>query len=90
MRPYRFLVVVSILRYGIIDVVNVRVNANNLSPMKMAESYWCLFSASWRQSLKNFSIVGVVAFAEQWLGHESDSIGREKCGSFNIETRAFC
>lgn len=59
------------------NVERVRVNANNLSPMKMAESYWCLFRASWRQSLKNFSIAGEVASAIQSQVHESDSIERE-------------
>ncbi len=61
------------------DVESVRVNANNLSPMKMAESYWCLFRASWRQSLKNFSIAGEVASADQSQVHELDSIGVENC-----------
>jgi hypothetical protein len=46
--------------------------------MKIAESYWCLFSASWRQSLKNFSIMGLEAFVEQPQGYESDSIEGEK------------
>ena len=59
------------------NVERVRVNANNLSPMKMAESYWCLFRASWRQSLKNVSIAGEVASAEQPQVHELDSIEGE-------------
>lgn len=40
----------------------VRVKASSLSPMKMAESYWCLLRASWRQARKNFSITDVRAF----------------------------
>lgn len=54
---------VSIHNHFSIDGKSLRVNASSLSPMKMAESYWCLFRASWRQSLKNFSIVAFGAFA---------------------------
>lgn len=58
------------------NVERVRVKANSLSPMKMAESYWCLFRASWRQSLKNFSIAGEMASAIQLQVHEPDGIER--------------
>lgn len=36
----------------------VPVKASNLSPMKIAASYWCLFKASCRQLLRNSSIFG--------------------------------
>jgi hypothetical protein len=36
---------------------DIRVKAKSLSPMKMADSYWCLFNASCLQSRKNLSIL---------------------------------
>jgi hypothetical protein len=43
---------------------NVRVRARSLSPTKIAASYWCLFRASWRHSLKNVSMVRFAAFRQ--------------------------
>lgn len=45
-------------------MIYILVKASSLSPINIAESYWCLFSASCLQSLKNFSIVAVASFVE--------------------------
>ena len=43
---------------GYSEGVVVLVIASSLSPMKMAESYWALLRASWRQSRRNLSMFG--------------------------------
>lgn len=53
----------------------ILVNASSLSPMKMAESYWCLFSASWRQSFKNFSIFCYKHSSRKSWSHKSWRMG---------------
>lgn len=57
------------------------VKAKSLSPMNMADSYWCLFRASCRQSLRNFSILKskpCVLFQRLgFVGHYTSTIHHE-------------